>query len=156
MSWLGWIPEVPKVNCEEPTEAVLLRTLEKKLHEALVAEEEAWEKRFEEDVKAGHLDPLAEKAVKNYRQGKYRSVEHILDDDFWESCAQLPPDVRRRVPQKFQCLQQNLRHPSLRFKKVGALWSIRISRGYRAFSREEDGNFIWFWIGTHAEYERRI
>ena len=68
---LGWIPEVPKVKCEEPTEAVLLKTLEKRLHEALVAEEEAWKKKFEADVKAGRLDHLAEKAVKNYRDGKF-------------------------------------------------------------------------------------
>ena len=76
-NWLGWIPEVPKVKCEEQTEAVLLKTLEKRLHEALVAEEKAWEKRFEEDVKAGRLDPLAEKAVKNYRDGKCRSIDEL-------------------------------------------------------------------------------
>ena len=77
MSWLGWIPEVSKVKCEELTEAGLLRTLEKRLHEALVAEEEAWEKKFEADVKAGRLDHLADKASKNYREGKYRSIEEL-------------------------------------------------------------------------------
>ncbi len=76
-NWLGWIPEVPKVKCEEPTEAVLLKTLEKRLHVALVAEEEAWEKQFEEDVKAGRLDHLAEKAVQNYRDGKCRSIDEL-------------------------------------------------------------------------------
>lgn len=76
-SWLGRIPDVPAVKCEEPTEAGLLKTLESKLHEALVAEEEAWEKKFEEDVKAGRLDHLAEKASKNYREGKYRSIEEL-------------------------------------------------------------------------------
>ena len=76
-SWLGQIPEVPKVKCEAPTEAVLLKDLEKKLHEALVAEEEAWEKQFEKDVKAGRLDHLAEKAIKNYREGKYRSIDEL-------------------------------------------------------------------------------
>ena len=39
-NWMGWIPDVPKVKCEEPTEKALLKTLETKLHEALVAEEE--------------------------------------------------------------------------------------------------------------------
>ena len=76
-NWLGWIPEVPEVKCEERTEEVLLKTLEKRLHEALVAEEEAWEKQFEEDVKAGKLDHLAEKAVKNYRDGKCRSIDEL-------------------------------------------------------------------------------
>lgn len=71
-SWLGWIPGVLKVKCEEPTEEVLLKTLEKKLHEALVAEEEAWEKQFEEDVKAGKLDHLAEKALENVKAGRFK------------------------------------------------------------------------------------
>ena len=76
-NWLGWIPDVPKVKCEESTEKTLLKTLEKKLHEALVAEEEAWEKQFEEDVKTGRLDHLAEKAVKNYRDGKCYSIDEL-------------------------------------------------------------------------------
>ena len=76
-SWLGWIPEVPKVKCEEFTEKALLKTLKSKLHEALIAEEEAWEKGFEEDVRAGRLDHLAEKAVKNYREGKCRSIDEL-------------------------------------------------------------------------------
>lgn len=75
--WFGWIPDVPKVKCEELTEKVLLKTLENKLHAVLVAEEEAWEKRFEEDVKAGRLDHLAEKAVKNYRESKCRSIAEL-------------------------------------------------------------------------------
>ena len=77
VDWLGWIPEVPKVKCEAPTEILLMKTLKKKLHEVLVAEEEAWEKRFEADVKAGRLDHLAEKAIKNYREGKYRSIDEL-------------------------------------------------------------------------------
>ncbi len=71
-NWLGWIPEVPKVKCEEPTEAVLLKTLEKKLHEVLVAEEEAWEKQFEADVKTGKLDKLREEALADVRSGKFK------------------------------------------------------------------------------------
>lgn len=71
-SWLGWIPEVPKVKCGESTEAVLLKTLEKKLHEALVAEEEAWEKQFEKDVKAGKLDRLRDEALEDVRAGRFK------------------------------------------------------------------------------------
>ena len=57
-NWLGWVPDVPEVKCEEPAETVFLKTLEKRLHESLVAEDEAWEKKFEGDVKAGKLDRL--------------------------------------------------------------------------------------------------
>lgn len=71
-NWLGWIPEVPKVKCEASTEVVLLKTLEKKLHEALVAEEEAWEKQFEADVKAGKLDKFRKEALEDIRTGRVK------------------------------------------------------------------------------------
>lgn len=71
-NWLGWILEVPKVKCEEPTEAVLLKTLEKRLHDALVAEEAAWEKQFEADVKTGKLDKLREEALADVRAGRFK------------------------------------------------------------------------------------
>ena len=71
-NWLGWIPEVPKVKCEAPTEVVLLKTLEKRLHEALVAEEEAWEKQFKADVKAGKLDKFRKEALEDVRAGRVK------------------------------------------------------------------------------------
>ena len=78
-AWMGWIPEVPDVKCEENTQEELLQTLVKDLHQALEAEQEAWEKQFEEDVKAGHLDSLSEKAVKNFREGRYYKVEKLQE-----------------------------------------------------------------------------
>ena len=70
--WLGWIPDVPKVKFQESTEVALLKTLENKLHEALVAEEEAWEKQFEEDVKAGKLEKLRQEALEDVRAGRFK------------------------------------------------------------------------------------
>ena len=71
-SWLGWIPDVPKVKCEELTEKSLLKTLENRLHEALVAEEEEWEKKFAADVKAGKLEHLRKEALKDVRTGRFK------------------------------------------------------------------------------------
>ena len=49
------------------------------------------------------------------------------------------------------------KHPSLNFKQVGKTdWSVRINRSYRALAFEAEGTFVWFWIGKHDEYMRRI
>ncbi|MDE0086988.1 MAG: hypothetical protein OXU23_14805 [Candidatus Poribacteria bacterium] len=69
-AWSGWIPEVPEVKCDENTQEELLQTLVEKLHETLVAEDEAWEKQIEEDVKAGKLDHLRKEALEDLRAGK--------------------------------------------------------------------------------------
>jgi len=69
-AWIGWIPEVPEVKCKENTQEALVKTLTHELHEALEAGQEAWEKQFEEDVKAGPLDHLREEAREDLRAGR--------------------------------------------------------------------------------------
>ncbi len=76
-AWIGWIPEVLEVECEENTRDVLLKTLVKDLHEALETEEETWDKQIEEDAKAGRLDRFAEKALENFRAGRYYEIEDL-------------------------------------------------------------------------------
>ncbi|MYA70446.1 hypothetical protein F4009_19910 [Candidatus Poribacteria bacterium] len=57
----------------------MLKTLVKDLHAALEAEQNAWEKQFEADVKAGHLDYLSEKALKNFREGRYYELDKLQE-----------------------------------------------------------------------------
>ncbi|MFA7370228.1 MAG: hypothetical protein WC334_11335 [Kiritimatiellales bacterium] len=39
---------------------------------------------------------------------------------------------------------------------MNQLWSVRVGRRYRALAVQEEDTLIWFWIGTHAEYDRLI
>ncbi len=48
------------------------------------------------------------------------------------------------------------RHPSIQLKKVGRFWSARASDDYRAVAVEYEGGLLWFWIGTHADYDRLL
>jgi len=52
--------------------------------------------------------------------------------------------------------KKNPKHPSLCFKKVGHIWSIRIGAGFRAVALLEGDTFFWFWIGSHDEYEKLL
>jgi len=62
--------------------------------------------------------------------------------DFWESYRALPPDIQSRARTAYLLWLNNPRHPSLRFKKVGEVWSIRIGRGYRALALLKDDTFF--------------
>jgi hypothetical protein len=43
------------------------------------------------------------------------------------------------------------------FKEVDpGLWSARITLQYRALGRRRGDLVVWFWIGTHREYEKLI
>jgi hypothetical protein len=53
-------------------------------------------------------------------------------------------------------MPQDPKHPSLRFKKVGRFWSVRVGIHYRAVAVEDGSDLVWFWIGHHSEYERLL
>lgn len=33
------------------------------------------------------------------------------------------------------------------------IYSVRVSKDYRALGIRKDDTVIWFWIGSHAEYD---
>jgi len=69
----------------------------------------------------------------------------------------LPAEVRRAARKSYRLWKLNPVHPSLEFKKLGRLWSCRIAgTGYRSLAWKEQGAFVWFWIGSHDEYERLL
>jgi hypothetical protein len=72
------------------------------------------------------------------------------------SYRSLPPEVRELADQAYTRLKQDPRHPSLRLKKVGRFWSARVGAHYRALAVEETDGLVWFWIGTHADYDRLL
>lgn len=50
-------------------------------------------------------------------------------------------------------MKEDPRHPSIRLKKVRTLWSAIIGFRYRALAVENEDGLLWFWFGTHAEYD---
>jgi len=44
----------------------------------------------------------------------------------------------------------------LHFKKIGRFWLVRIGLRYRALAVEVDDGYLWFWIGSHADYVELI
>jgi len=64
--------------------------------------------------------------------------------------------VQRVADRNFEILKENPKHPSLHFKRTGRYWSIRVGIHYRALAVEVEDGLLWFWIGSHAEYDRLV
>ncbi len=75
---------------------------------------------------------------------------------FWSCYQQLPEEVRRLADRSYELLRQNPHHASLHFKKAGRLWSVRVGLHYRALAVEHEGDIVWFWIGSHADYDKLV
>jgi hypothetical protein len=78
---------------------------------------------------------------------------------FRECLAALPREVRDLAFKAFRLWKSDPFHPSLHFKQVDArkgIWSARVSIGWRALGVEKEGAMVWFWIGSHADYDRKV
>jgi len=83
-------------------------------------------------------------------------VRHRASTKFWQFYNKLPENVQRLADASYELLKQDPRHPSLHFKKIGRLHSVRVGIHYRALSVEEGDDVVWFWIGHHSEYDQLI
>jgi hypothetical protein len=86
----------------------------------------------------------------------HSNVKHFASADFWLYYRILPEPIRVLADKNFALLKTNLRHPSLRLKKAGAYWSVRVGIGYRALGKERAEGIVWVWIGSHADYDERL
>jgi mRNA-degrading endonuclease RelE of RelBE toxin-antitoxin system len=79
--------------------------------------------------------------------------------EFRKSFANLPKQVQDQTREAYRQFKENPSYPSLRFKKVHPelpIYSARISNNYRAVGQLDGDTVIWFWVGSHAEYDRLL
>jgi len=84
-------------------------------------------------------------------------VNSRTTSDFWKRFAKLPGDIQSLAREKHMLWLREPFHSSLQFKQVHpGLWSARINLQYRVLARRRGDLVVWFWIGTHNEYDRLI
>ena len=83
-------------------------------------------------------------------------MRHFASRHFWGAHEALPAAVRELADRNDEVLKRDPHRPSLHLKKVGRFWPVRVGLRYRALAVEEDGDLVWFWVGSHADYDRLI
>lgn len=83
-------------------------------------------------------------------------MTHHASPDFWACYHALPTEVQQLADRAYDLLKRDSRHPSLHLKKIGRYWSARVGDHYRALAVEAPDGLVWFWIGTHAEYDKLL
>jgi hypothetical protein len=75
---------------------------------------------------------------------------------FREMFSDLPKPIQEQTRKAYRQFKEDPSYPSLRFKKVHPqlpIYSARINRNCPAVGQLEDDTVIWFWVGSHAEYD---
>ncbi len=68
---------------------------------------------------------------------------HRTTARFWRCFEKLLASIKSLARENFQLLKNDSRHPSLHFKKIGKLWSVRVGSGHRALAVKDANDYIW-------------
>ena len=78
---------------------------------------------------------------------------------FRKLLRELPADVQKQARQAYLTWSRDPWHSSLRFKQIHStdpIYSARISLGWRTVGVRSGDTVIWYWIGSHADYDKLI
>ncbi len=81
-------------------------------------------------------------------------MRHFTAPSFWVCYRKLPAAVQKLADKNYDLLKADPFHPSLHFKKIGRYRTVRVGLHYRAVGVEHSEGVVWFWVGSHAEYDR--
>ena len=84
-------------------------------------------------------------------------MKSSMTKTFRKKLIQLPEEVQEQANKAYELWRLDIYHPSLQFKQVSQrqpIYSVRIGLNYRALGLIEAEHIYWFWIGSHAEYDR--
>ena len=88
---------------------------------------------------------------------------NVRTRDYRARFALLPPAVQSLALKAFRAFLANPQHPALRHhqlqdNKKGShrpgSFSVSINMQYRAICVVDGNTNVWYWVGTHAEYDQ--
>jgi hypothetical protein len=86
-------------------------------------------------------------------------MKSVATKRFWSCFAGLPPNIQRQAERVFRLWVADPSHQSLEFKQVHSrrpIYSVRIGIRWRALGVRDGETVTWFWIGSHADYDKLL
>ena len=80
-------------------------------------------------------------------------------DSFWKCYNNLPLKIKKQARKAYGLFIKDPYIPGLNFKRVHSarpIFSARINVNYRALGILDENKIIWFWIGSHSDYDRLV
>ena len=86
-------------------------------------------------------------------------MKSVTTQRFRKALEGLPARIQSKAKTSYKLWKSNPNHPGLDFKPIYAkdpIWAVRIGLGSRALGLLQEDTMIWFWIGSHEEYNSLI
>jgi hypothetical protein len=78
---------------------------------------------------------------------------------FRKAFQQLPTHVQRKAREAYKLWKDDPYNAALQFKRVHTempVYAARVGIGWRALGVKEGDAVVWFWIGSHADYDKLL
>lgn len=86
-------------------------------------------------------------------------MKSYINSQFKKCYKNLPLEIRQTAKKQYELFYIDPYHASLHFKRVHSskpIYSCRINKFYRTIGILTESNIIWFWIGSHDDYEKLL
>lgn len=83
----------------------------------------------------------------------------VTTQRFRKAFENLPKEIQERAWKPYNLWKQDNYRPSLHFKQIHheqPIYSVRVGLSYRALGIKKEETMIWFWIGSHEDYNKLI
>ena len=83
----------------------------------------------------------------------------LTTERFWRAFNKLPDDIQAQAKKTYELWLADPFHDSLQFKRIHSkkpIYSVRIGIHWRAIGVKEGDTITWFWVGSHADYDKLI
>lgn len=82
-------------------------------------------------------------------------MKSVRTDKFKKAFEKLPASIQEKAQRAYEQWKTDSAHPSLHVKQVHqkrSIYSVRVGLSHRALGVHEEDTMIWFWIGSHEDY----
>ncbi len=86
-------------------------------------------------------------------------MKSVTTERFRKALERLPDSVQTQARKAYELWQDDPSHPSLEFKRLRTkepIYSVRVGIHWRAIGVKDDNAIVWFWIGSHSDYDKLL
>lgn len=90
-------------------------------------------------------------------------MKNVRTAEYMKLLAGLPETIQKLADDAFALFLENQDHPSLRYHKLADSENLRtnsysasITMKYRAVCTIDGDTRVWYWVGSHADYDRLV
>jgi len=86
-------------------------------------------------------------------------VNSRTTNGFWKCHSEVPSEIKKQAKEAYKLFVIDPYHPGLHFKRVHSrrpIFSLRVTQDYRAVGILQNDEMIWFWMGSHSEYNKLL